>query len=90
VKKVPARGEFRSQRDFGGKQEAGTPPDSAIAQGKRILSMLPEPAAYARIDFVMRGDTPLLIELELIEPELFLVDHEAAARQLAEIIARAG
>ena len=89
VKKVPARGEFRSQRDFGAKQELGTPPQSAITQGKRILSLLPEPAAYSRIDFVMRGDTPLLIELELIEPELFLANHQAAARQLARIIARA-
>ena len=89
VRKVPASGEFRSQRDFGAKQEAGTPPQSAITQGKRILTFLLESAAYARIDFVMRGDTPLLIELELIEPELFLADHEAAARQLAQIIARA-
>jgi glutathione synthase/RimK-type ligase-like ATP-grasp enzyme len=89
VKKVPTSGEFRSQRDFGAKQEAGTPPQSAITQGKRILHLLPEPAAYARIDFVMRGDTPLLIELELIEPELFLADDEVAAWQLAQIIAHA-
>lgn len=89
VKKVPASGEFRSQRDFGAKQEAGTPPESAIAQGKRILRLLSEPAAYARIDFVMRADTPLLIELELIEPELFLANHQDAARQLAHIIAGA-
>jgi glutathione synthase/RimK-type ligase-like ATP-grasp enzyme len=89
VKKVPTSGEFRSQRDFGAKQKAGTPPQSAITQGKRILNLLPEPAAYARIDFVMRGDTPLLIELELIEPELFLADDEVAARRLAQIIAHA-
>lgn len=87
VRKVPASGEFRSQRDFGAQQHAGTPPQSAITQGKRILTLLPEPAAYARIDFVMRGDTPLLIELELIEPELFLATHHDAARQLAQIIA---
>lgn len=87
VKKVPATGEFRSQRDFGAQQEAGTPPQSAVAQGKRILSLLPEPAAYARIDFIMRGDTPLLIELELIEPELFLGTHAGAAQKLARIIA---
>jgi glutathione synthase/RimK-type ligase-like ATP-grasp enzyme len=89
VRKVPASGEFRSQRDFGAKQQAATPPPSAITQGRRILSLLPEPAAYARIDFVMRGDTPLLIELELIEPELFLANHPQAARQLAQVIARA-
>jgi glutathione synthase/RimK-type ligase-like ATP-grasp enzyme len=89
VKKVPASGEFRSQRDFGAKQEAATPPPSAIMQGRQILSLLPEPADYARVDFVMRGDTPLLIELELIEPELFLANHEVAARKLAQIIARA-
>jgi glutathione synthase/RimK-type ligase-like ATP-grasp enzyme len=88
VRKVPASGEFRSQRDFGAKQEAATPPQSAITQGNRILNFLAEPAAYARIDFVMRGDTPLLIELELIEPELFLANHAPAAQKLAHIIAR--
>lgn len=90
VKKVPASGEFRSQRDFGAKQEPGIPPDSAITQGKRILSLLLEPAAYARIDFVMRGDTPLLIELELIEPELFLASNAPAVQKFAHIIARTG
>ena len=90
VKKVPARGEFRSQRDFGAKQEVATPPQSAIEQGKRILALLPKPAAYARIDLILRGDTPVLIELELIEPELFLANSEPAAQQLAQIIARAG
>ena len=87
VRKVPASGEFRSQRDFGANQEPGTPPQSAITQGKRVLTLLPESAAYARIDFVMRGDRPLLIELELIEPELFLANNEVAARQLAQILA---
>ena len=88
VRKVPASGEFRSQRDFGAKQEAATQQPSAITQGKRNLSLLPKPAAYARIDFVMRGDAPLLIELELIEPELFLANHQDAAQKLAQIIAR--
>ena len=88
VKKVPASGEFRSQRDFGAQQHPDSPPPSAIGQSKRILSLLPDQPAYARIDFVMRGNTPLLIELELIEPELFLGTHAAAARRLAHIIAR--
>jgi glutathione synthase/RimK-type ligase-like ATP-grasp enzyme len=88
VKKVPARGEFRSQRDFGAQQHADDPPSGAIDQGKRVLHMLPDQAAYARIDFVMRGDESLLIELELIEPELFLGTHAPAARQFASIIAQ--
>jgi glutathione synthase/RimK-type ligase-like ATP-grasp enzyme len=88
VKKIPANGEFRSQRDFGAKQHPDSPPETAIAQGKRILDLLPDQPAYARIDFVMRGNAPLLIELELIEPELFLGTHEAATRRLARIVAR--
>jgi glutathione synthase/RimK-type ligase-like ATP-grasp enzyme len=88
VKKVPASGEFRSQRDYGAQQHADDPPPSAIDQSKRIVSLLPDQAVYARIDFVMRGDAPLLIELELIEPELFLPAHPAAAQQFAHRIAR--
>lgn len=86
VKKVPAAGEFRSQRDFGAKQHAAPPPETAIQQSKRILGLLPETPAYARVDFVMRGEVPVLIELELIEPELFLPAHQPAAQQLAQII----
>jgi len=87
VKKIPVRGEFRSQRDFGAQQHAESPPAASIAQGERILALLPEQPAYARIDFVMRGNVPLLIEVELIEPELFLSIDPEAAERLARIIA---
>lgn len=89
MKKVPTTGEFRSQRDFGAQQHPAAPPPAAIREGTRILDLLPEVPAYARVDFVMRRDTPFLIEVELIEPELFLRNEAAAAARLAKIIARA-
>ncbi|MGH9019482.1 MAG: hypothetical protein ACRDV0_00455, partial [Acidimicrobiales bacterium] len=43
---------------------------------------------YARVDLVRDGDEWAVMELELVEPSLFLTYHEPAARDLARAIAR--
>jgi hypothetical protein len=43
---------------------------------------------YARIDLVRRGDgRPVLMELELIEPSLFLAQHPPALERFADALA---
>jgi hypothetical protein len=42
---------------------------------------------YARVDGVVRGDQFLLMELELIEPNLFLELHAPSADRFAETVA---
>ena len=51
------------------------------------MSVLPEVPLYARVDGIARGDAFLLMELELIEPNLFLEFHAGAALRLAHAIA---
>ena len=49
----------------------------------------PELPVYARVDFVCRGPGDYrLMELELLEPELFFRFHPPAAEALAEAIVR--
>ncbi len=80
-------GEFRVQTDHGGTvATAVTPPAGVISQIDDWLQRVPVPWSYARVDGVMRAGTFMLMELELIEPELFFrgnVDH--AARLVATV-----
>lgn len=89
VKKIAKSGDFRVQRDFGGQALPDVPPQRAVDAARHIIALLPEQPTYARIDLVMRGDEPLLMEIELIEPDLFLAHAPAAARKFAELIAAA-
>ena len=60
-----------------------------ISVAKEILSFLPAVPLYARVDLVRdKNDRPLLLELELIEPSLFLATAPAAADALADAIIR--
>ncbi|MCU1278350.1 MAG: hypothetical protein JWM53_1896 [bacterium] len=72
VVKTPTAGDFRVQTQFGGVYRAVTPPPSMLAAATAILAALPAPAVYARIDGIRRGDDFLLMEVEAIEPYLFL------------------
>jgi len=75
VAKVPVRGEFRVQPEFGGIIERCEPPDGSIALAESALAAAPAPSTYARVDIVEgNGGDFQVIELELIEPALFL-DH---------------
>lgn len=75
--KRPAAGDFRVQEQFGGREEAVEPPAEVLALASAALAAAPHPALYARVDMVRQPDGSLaLMELELIEPALFL--HLAA------------
>ena len=86
VTKTPQPGSILSQPDFGGRVEAVAPPARAIEAARRLLDLLPEPAHYARVDVVILDDGLRLMEVELIEPELFLTHDDDAAGRLAELL----
>lgn len=86
VVKRPAAGDIRSQREFGGRVEPANPPAWAVAEARRVLSLLPEAPLYARIDAVLLDARLALMEVELIEPELFLTHDEGAAGRLADVL----
>lgn len=87
VSKVPKAGEFRVQPEYGGLIARCDPPDGSLELAKAALALAPEPVTYARVDIVVGNDGELqIIELELIEPALFL-DHapEAGANFAAAV-----
>jgi hypothetical protein len=87
VRKRPVTGDFRVQADFGGSLETATPSADTIEFGEAVLAAAAPPWLYARVDLVETEGGPLLMELELIEPDLFLTSEGAA--RLAEALIRA-
>ena len=75
VVKRPKSGDFRVQPHLGGVTVSSAPPAGAIELARQALAAAPAKATYARVDIVPDDDGTLMImELELIEPALFL-DH---------------
>ena len=91
VRKTAAEGDFRVQEEHGGLVHIEEPPAALISAAEEVLRGATEfvdvgrPLAYARVDLVeVPYGPPLLMELELIEPELFLRAHEEAPRRFAK------
>lgn len=87
VIKRPATGDYRVQGDFGGSAEAIEPGASIIASAQRALvaaaAIGHADHAYMRVDGVMVDGRFLLMELEMIEPSLFLTERPDAAERFA-------
>ena len=78
VVKRPKSGDFRVQEYLGGVTlPCKAPPGGAIELAREALSVAPARATYARVDIVPDDEGTLrIMELELVEPSLFL-DHAA-------------
>ncbi|MCJ7934099.1 MAG: hypothetical protein MUW56_10805 [Chryseobacterium sp.] len=70
--KTPKQGDFRVQHYHGGSISYPTPDSKHIEQAGTYLKSLPQPTLYARVDGVLINNLFSLMELELIEPYLFL------------------
>jgi hypothetical protein len=85
IRKVPAL----TEGGHGDAAEALPVSHDLWAAALRVLDA--EPGArhllYARVDLVRDGDALRLMELELIEPSLFLTMHEGAIDAFADAIA---
>ena len=86
VLKRPQDGDFRVQSEFGGTSHLRTPPAKLITQAEEILRLIEAPLLYARVDGVASNGQFVLMELELIEPCLFLNVDVAALRRFPEAI----
>lgn len=86
--KRPAAGDFRVQQEHGGSTEPFLPPVGLLDQANEIATAVPQvrDSLYCRIDAIARDGKLVLMELELIEPELFLGLAEGAAERLAKAI----
>ena len=89
VLKVPRNGDFRVQHYFGGTILPSTPPPAVLKAAQGLVNRFAPGCLYARVDGLEQNGEFKLMELELIEPMLYLLDKEelyqnyyAALRQL--------
>lgn len=88
VNKRPVPGDFRVQEFFGGQYTlVAEPPAGALELAARTLAAIDRPLLYARIDMVRDADGRwLLMEAELIEPDLYLGVDPARGAAFAEAL----
>lgn len=86
VLKRPKAGDIRVQEDHGGTSTPVDPPAWARDEATTILRHCPAGTAYARVDAVVFDDRILLMEVELVEPELFFTYRPETAARFADII----
>jgi len=87
VLKRPRDGDFRVQADFGGTSRRLEPAPALIEQAEAIVNLIDQPLLYARVDGFDLGGKFVLLELELLEPALFLEMAESAPNRLAATLA---
>ena len=88
IRKRPSGGEFRIHAEHGGRVTPYQPTAAMHAAATEVLAATPdvESLLYARVDLVASVTGPLLIELEVIDPELFFRLDPAAAARFADAL----
>jgi glutathione synthase/RimK-type ligase-like ATP-grasp enzyme len=89
VCKVPKDGDFRVQSQFGGQYSPTTVSENVMNQTLDIINLVEGDLLFARIDGIIIDDIFYLMELELIEPDLYLEHHpEAYHTYFSELISK--
>lgn len=83
LRKRPAAGDFRAHGIYGGTVEAVTPDPDDVRDVAAMIARLPFDLLYARIDVVRWEGRLRVLELELIEPMLYLDLAPGSAGHLA-------
>ncbi|HEU5358038.1 MAG TPA: hypothetical protein VFU45_02870 [Gemmatimonadales bacterium] len=86
VLKKPKAGEFRVQVEYGGSAEAFTPSPALVTQAERVVRAVKGDLLYARVDGVDVDGEFQLMELEVLEPDLFLGHSPRAPERFAEAV----
>lgn len=91
VLKTPKPGDFRSQPDYQAHLRAMTPPPEAMALAQSAIDFIGrDRLLYARVDMVRAEDGGFcLMELELIEPDLYLTYDLEASMRFKDAVERA-
>jgi RimK-like ATP-grasp domain len=87
IRKIPARGEYRVQDHHGGWVVSYEPTAADIDVARAALRAAPAECAYARVDLVQTDNGPVVMELELVEPALFLEEATGAVDRFARHLA---
>lgn len=86
--KRAAPGEFRVHIEWGGTVEDDPPPAALVEEAQVLMDALDLGATYARVDGTEVDGHLVVMELEVIEPELFFDRHPHAAARLADAVER--
>lgn len=86
--KRPRPGDFRVQVEHGGTADPGRAPPAVVEAGRAIADALVQPWLYARVDGVATSAGFMLMEVECIEPHLFLAHQDGAHERFAQAVLR--
>lgn len=87
IRKRPQPGDFRVQPEYDGILTPHAPDADEVAAATAVLASVEEPLLYARIDLVRDEEgKPLLMEAELVEPDLYLQYDDAAQARFADAV----
>ena len=84
VLKRPKGGDFRSNYEQGGTASITEQSDKTLKKLQKILEFVSPTPLYARVDYLMRNEQPILMELELVEPGLYMDLFPPAAESFAK------
>ncbi|MCH9685252.1 MAG: hypothetical protein K0V04_27700 [Deltaproteobacteria bacterium] len=89
LRKVAKAGDFRVQDDHGGTIEAHDPTVEEVEFAERAMAACKPHPLYGRVDMIRDNDGALAVmEVELVEPELWFRRCPAAAERLADGLVR--
>lgn len=88
VRKVPKAGDWRVQHDYGGVATAFVPGAEEVKQASELLALAAPGTVYARVDAVDIGGKLHLMELEVVEPELFFRHDPQSVVRFADQLLR--
>jgi glutathione synthase/RimK-type ligase-like ATP-grasp enzyme len=71
VNKMPIKGDFRVQSQFGGNYKSIYPNQHLIFKVQKIVNTFSEDLLYCRVDCIILNNDLLLMEVECIEPDLY-------------------
>ena len=90
ILKTPKAGDFRVQPHLGGTERPCIAPEGAIDLAKAALAAAPAEAVYARVDMIAdEAEMLRIMELELIEPALWLQHAPDGGAGFASAVRRA-
>lgn len=84
--KIPKEGDYRVQMNFGGSYHITSVNDDIAKISRKLTEKFEGRLLYQRLDGVWRDGKFMIMELELIEPDLYLNLHEKALDKLVENI----
>ena len=89
ILKKPKQGDFRTQEEHGADILSIEAPAALVQTARHVLGVVSPQPVYVRADFVRGRGRFLLMELELIEPSLYLRTDPGAPDRFASALARA-